>query len=363
MNWKNYEVKMFQKLRQYTDNTYPILVVATMSSGKSALINALIGKELLPSRNTACTARTLGILNRPAADGFAAHCIDAHGHYVLQKDVTKKMIAAFNSSTGYEEMLLEGRLGRVRSPSRAALLIDTPGINNSMDLSHAASTYDTLNYYNEGIILYIINAQQIGTYDDGSFLKMVAGILKRKPKMDIIFAVNKFDLIDPQKETPYEAIESCKNYIESFGIKSPSLIPVSASGALLFQKALSGAALSEFEEEDFVNFYTKFKNSSYLLNKFAIIGGYNNFGKSVRIDDTDYPTEDIYAALINTGIALLEDRINEALSKLAGEREVKSDTAQSPASSGGGSSQKRKTSKSVSYNDNGQGRGSSEDVN
>lgn len=35
---------------------FPMVVVATMSSGKSTLINALLGKEILPSSNRACTA-------------------------------------------------------------------------------------------------------------------------------------------------------------------------------------------------------------------------------------------------------------------------------------------------------------------
>ncbi len=42
---------------------FPMVVVATMSSGKSTLINALLGKEILPSSNRACTALRYSILD------------------------------------------------------------------------------------------------------------------------------------------------------------------------------------------------------------------------------------------------------------------------------------------------------------
>ena len=40
-------------------NLKRVLVVSTMSSGKSTLINALIGQDLFPSRNDACTAKII----------------------------------------------------------------------------------------------------------------------------------------------------------------------------------------------------------------------------------------------------------------------------------------------------------------
>ena len=36
-----------------------ILVLATMSAGKSTLINALIGNDIFPSGNEACTAKIM----------------------------------------------------------------------------------------------------------------------------------------------------------------------------------------------------------------------------------------------------------------------------------------------------------------
>lgn len=40
---------------------FEIAVIATVSSGKSTLINALLGQELMPSKNAACTATIVSI--------------------------------------------------------------------------------------------------------------------------------------------------------------------------------------------------------------------------------------------------------------------------------------------------------------
>ena len=50
----------------------------------------------------------------------------------------------------------------------------------------------------------MINAQQIGTYDDSAFLTVIAQKLRDNPRFDILFVINKMDLIDPEKENPKE---------------------------------------------------------------------------------------------------------------------------------------------------------------
>ena len=72
---------MFRKLQFDLEKVYPTLVVATMSSGKSTLINALIGRELLPSSNCACTAKAVAILDNDMMNDFRIHAVDSAGKY------------------------------------------------------------------------------------------------------------------------------------------------------------------------------------------------------------------------------------------------------------------------------------------
>ncbi len=304
---------MFDKLNFSMNKVFPTLVVSTMSSGKSTLINALVGTDLLPSMNRACTARAVAILDNDMKSQFGIHAVDRDGNYSFIDKATKKAVIDFNKSNDVTEMIIEGEIKGIRNSKKSLLLIDTPGINNSMDLSHEAVTKKVLDDYPEGLILYVINVQQIGTYDDSYFMSLVAQKLKENHKFKILFAVNKMDLIDPKKEKPDELIKNCKNYIQGKGIENPVIIPVSAGSALLFKKVLSGCRLSELEEEDFMRSYKYFKREGYSLQDYLDIPERGGLSESIDVDGIIYTRAQIYAALENTGLLFLEKQIDETL--------------------------------------------------
>lgn len=304
---------MFEKLNFSMNKVYPTLVVSTMSSGKSTLINALVGADLLPSMNRACTARAVAILDNDMKPQFEIHAVDKDGNYSHIDKATKRAVVDFNKSNDVSEMIIEGEIKGIRNSKKSLLLIDTPGINNSMDLSHEAATKKVLEDYPEGLILYVINAQQIGTYDDSYFMSLVAKKLKDNDKFKILFVVNKMDLIDPQKENPDELVKNCKKYIEDKGIQNPVILPVSASSALLFKKILDNQELTELEEENFLRNYRHFKRDSFSLQDYMYIPRRGNLAETVEEDGVVYTKAQIYAALENTGLPFLEKQIDETL--------------------------------------------------
>ena len=304
---------MFEKLYFNMNRVYPAFVVSTMSSGKSTLINALVGKELLPSRNRACTAKTIAIMDNDAKLNFEIHAVNSDGTYNLIEDASKKKVAQYNDTNEMSEMIIEGEIKGIKTRKKSLLLVDTPGINNSMDQNHELITKKILDEYNEGLILYVINAQQIGTYDDYNFLAYISRKIKENPKLSIIFVINKMDLLDPEKEKPEELMANCKKYIEDKGIENPILIPVSASSALIFKKVLSGEVLSELEEENFTRNYRYFKRNGYSLVDFSIIKSNGDMQEVITVEGQKYTRSEIYAALYNTGLTLLESIIDETM--------------------------------------------------
>lgn len=306
---------MFERLKLDMSKVYPTLVVATMSSGKSTLINALVGTDLLPSMNRACTAKAVAVLDNDLKTQFAIHAVDEHGNYSYIEQATKQIIAEYNKSNKTSEMVVEGEIQGIRNSKKSMLLIDTPGINNSLDSAHEMITRQVLEDYSEGLILYVINAQQIGTNDDSLFLTYIAQKLKENPKFSILFAVNKMDLIDPERENPEELIENCKNYIESKGILAPVLIPISAASALLFKKVLQNKSLSEKEKEDFIKNYRYFKREGLSLQDYVELSERGLLSKEIQIDEKKFTRAQVYAALENTGIPFLEKVIDETMIK------------------------------------------------
>lgn len=304
---------MFEQLNFSMNKVYPTLVVSTMSSGKSTLINALVGTDLLPSMNRACTARAVAILDNDRKPQFEIHAVDREGKYSFIEHATKKAVSDFNKFNEVSEMIIEGEIKGIRNSKKSLLLIDTPGINNSMDLSHEMATKKVLEDYPEGLILYVINAQQIGTHDDSSFLAWVAQKLKKNNKFAILFAVNKMDLIDPERESPEELMANCCEYIKGKGIENPVLIPVAASSALLFKKVLAGVELSELEEENFLRDYKHFRREGYSLQDYISISKRGDLTERIEVEGAVYTRAQIYAALENTGLPFLEKQIDEML--------------------------------------------------
>ena len=72
----------FQKAK---DSKFEINVVATMSSGKSTLINALLGQQLMPAANEATTATIVKIVDTEQ-DYFSAVAYDKSGQVVWKTE-------------------------------------------------------------------------------------------------------------------------------------------------------------------------------------------------------------------------------------------------------------------------------------
>ena len=304
---------MFNYLYVAERKVYPTLVVSTMSSGKSTLINALAGKELLPSKNSACTAKAAAILDNDMQDEFVIHAVSSSGEYTLIEHATQKMVEKFNDTNEVSEIIIEGDIKGIKNSKKAMLLIDTPGINNCMDSPHNDNTEKILQEYDEGLILYIINAQQIGTYDDELFLKRIAAKLRKCPMFSIIFVINKMDTIDPQREPLDGIIKNCWQYMEEKGIENPLIISVSSRAALLLKKVISGNELTEKDESDFALYYKRFKNDSFSLTNYIRDPELGNMNETFEVDGKKYTKAALYAALQNTGFPSLESAIDSAL--------------------------------------------------
>ena len=89
--------KLLRVFENINNSVFPINVIATMSSGKSTLINALLRKKLMPSENQACTATITEILDNDQ-EKFVAVVHDDE-NVVLQEisDLTYEIMCEINA--------------------------------------------------------------------------------------------------------------------------------------------------------------------------------------------------------------------------------------------------------------------------
>ena len=218
------------------NSTFPVNVIATMSSGKSTLINALLGNKLMPSKNEACTATITEILDSDNAVGFSAAAYDGDGNVVREIPVlTYEEMDVLNADEQITRVEAQGNIPFLDSRSMALKLVDTPGPNNAQNQEHRNTTYRAINNNSNNLILYVLNATQLSTNDDAALLKYVSEQIRKGGKQmrdRFLFVVNKMDQFNPEEESIEKAIQSARRYLAQYGIQDPQLFPCSAFVAL-----------------------------------------------------------------------------------------------------------------------------------
>lgn len=230
-------VKAFEKAE---NAFFDINVVATMSSGKSTLINALLGQQLMPAANEATTATIVRIVDTGTDQkDFSAVAFDKSGNIVSKIDkVNLSDMKKLNADPKVSTVELKGRIPFVQSVGMKLVLVDTPGPNNSRDKRHEEMTYRMLADSDKSMVLYVMNGQQLGINDEKIFLDYICKNMEsggKQARERFIFVVNKMDAFKPKDEgldCINNALNNVKNSLEERKIFNPNIFPVSAAAAL-----------------------------------------------------------------------------------------------------------------------------------
>lgn len=312
--------KIIQAFEKAKDSRFEINVVATMSSGKSTLINALLGQQLMPAANEATTATIVKIIDTDQ-DNFSAVAFDKSGQIVKKLDnVTLEDMQALNADIKVSTVEIKGKIPCVSSVGMKLVLVDTPGPNNSRDKSHEEMTYKMIADSDKSLVLYVMNGQQLGINDEKIFLDYVCQSMKdggKKARERFIFAVNKMDAFspDPQDDGPEcitKALDNVKAGLEDREIYNPNIFPVCSLPALQKRAEMRGTrarALRDFvemcEEYDVMHYENYYE--------------YNNLPQTVRnrIENFKVQMGEDDAIEIHTGIVSVEQAIAQYINKYA----------------------------------------------
>lgn len=312
------------------NSEFEIAVIATMSSGKSTLINSFLGTDLMPSKNEACTAKISRIRNTPDAKGYSAIArrlekwANGEEYYVPFKTINEASLEdfdAFNDDAEIAMIDIEGNIPSISSGKMNLVLVDTPGPNNSMDGSHRAHTLKVIKSDDKPMVLYVLNATQLRTDDDFALLRTVAEAMAvggKQSKDRFIFAVNKADVFDPEKgEYLSNAIENVRVYLEQQGIQNPNIYPVSAQTAKVIRKSQKGEVLTRQERNILANIDLFLEEETMHLNEYAPLSPSLKNTLNAKALEAQQANDQETEALYYTGIPSVEAAINEYLEKYA----------------------------------------------
>ena len=307
---------------------FEVSVIATMSSGKSTLINAMLGRELMPAKNEACTATIARIKDVDGMSNFSAVCKDFNDNEIVRTaQLTAEDMECYNSDPKVAFIYIEGDIPFVSSKNMELVLLDTPGPNNSRTEEHKNHTYRIIKEKSKPMVLYVLNATQLSTNDDNYLLASVADAMKvggKQAKDRFIFAVNKVDTFDVEKgESIEDALENVREYLSKHGIEKPNIYPISAEMAKVIRLNDSGAELSRKQRRTIGNYWEFNEVPQMHLTKYAPLSSRNREFLEKQLQKAQVEENQYAEALIHTGVPAIEVAINEYLDKYALTNKVK----------------------------------------
>lgn len=220
--------------------SYDIVVCGEVKKGKSSLLNAIIGQNILPVDTNVATSQVFRISDSEK-ESFSLVFTDG-----TTQSITKEQLSKYGSQVDANingDSMFDGRMLsyiQVNVPTqflpKHVNLVDTPGLG-AVYKSHE---WLTQNYVKRAAgVLFVFEASQPMVELERTFINKVLDITPH-----VMFVMTKIDIVKPSEWTIQRErlIESLTEIYSKRGLPAPNVYPISS-------KALMNAA--EEEDDDF----------------------------------------------------------------------------------------------------------------
>ncbi len=263
-----------------TQKTFKVAIVGAIKSGKSTMLNAFIGRDLLPNQNAPCTITTTEIfhstnecsfINKFFVDG-TQETISSSKNLTLEQMFHNDIKEARKNNT-HSEILkysLHSPINGLQTSDygdviKNFVLLDTPGPDeistSNFNVQHIQKV--SLKELRESDALIVIFDYQNFMSDiNGKILKYIASNenIVERAKNKIFFVINKIDLMNDKDESIEDCVQKAKDMIKEYIpiIENPNVYAFSAKQAL-FARIVK----KDFVSQDILNQIDRLYGSRY----------------------------------------------------------------------------------------------------
>ena len=198
--------KLFSDIDNYQKNEFPLVILGRWNSGKSTLINAILGKDILPSANKEMTSILTKI--------YYGNCSDIILRFDKEKDQTIQ-VDEIEDYINFRGKNYTKKLKRIDIQSDSSFLksglciLDTPGLSSINDLNNDI-TFEIIPRANSIILTF--SGLDVGGNDNLNLIEQVFR-LNYNNLYNVVFVITKSDLLS-EKES-IEAKESLNELIST----------------------------------------------------------------------------------------------------------------------------------------------------
>lgn len=348
-------IKNLAKVSDALDDIVPICVFGNYSAGKSTFINALIGREVLPSGGDPVTAKAFKIQNSMQTD--VAHIKFSHwgdeielsfeddDYRVIKGNANDEMLlelasifkdseattlnqmvsVALEFINAYEKRdsssteignvielkIAFSKTGILGSSNNKFVIFDTPGSNTATNDGHIEVLKESLEGFSNGIPVWVSQYEAIDTMDNKALCNNILSIDALDQRFTMI-VLNKSDVSDlPEKGFSEKQIKNIKEFrsVEKmyasgiFFVSSIMGLGAKNNGALsdkYYRKIykLQTNAFTDSEDEDYMELYK-----------------YNIMPLQIKEEVIAYSTNEKNLIYVNSGLHCIETEMEEFASK------------------------------------------------
>lgn len=257
-----------ERYKAAMDGEFRIVFSGMYTCGKSTVINAILGKDILPTCDGTCTSKIFKIYHDPTVEFAKMSCLDSNGNVVIEEceydavSLSKKFDSIFPRKDNKPLPSVPPTIETVRiltnmktlypddapysSEEIKIVIIDTPGTDsgegNALEgkQSHVAITEEVLSSESKEIVVMATNAKEDKNKSIQEFLDMVDKHSSGTSyDQRFLFVLNQADLcnFDKPSDAWDERFRGIQDYYngeqaKQRSIQNPRFFPTSALAAL-----------------------------------------------------------------------------------------------------------------------------------
>lgn len=347
--------KNLAKVTDALDDIVPICVFGNYSAGKSTFINALIGREVLPSGGDPVTAKAFKIQNLSQTDvarikfkhwdDVIELSFEDDSYRVVKGDTNDEMLMELDSVLKEKEVVTMNQMvsvaldfinayekrdsssteignmielyiafsktGILGSSNNKFVIFDTPGSNTATNDGHIEVLKEALEGFSNGIPVWVSQYEAIDTMDNEALCNNILSIDALDQRFTMI-VLNKADVSDlPEKGFSEKQVKNIKEFksVEKmyasgiFFVSSIMGLGAKNDGTLAdkyYRKIykLQTDSFSDPEDEDYMTLYQ-----------------YNIMPLQIKEEVIAYSANEKNLIYVNSGLHCIETEIEEFASK------------------------------------------------
>lgn len=325
-----HKLEMNGDFKKIEDRLLSVSIMAPMKNGKSTLLNAILGQELLPNATQRCTAKISYIEHCEGVEGFEAKRIDDNDDSSEYLPCDREVLTAWNNDAGVRHVRIRGSLPGVKVDDYRLQFVDTPGPDSAVHKEDRITIDRFLSDNSLPMVCYLVDRINSSEEDYLARLKEHMNRFGKQSQDRFIFVVSRMDQIqiskgDTKDKNPIkDKVDEITGDLRKLGIVNPRVFPVSAMIAL---KAREYLTLDEFDQEEAENDIKKFlrglkRIDSSLLDFTSVSSAIKNkieaeiaeINKKIEAGE-DKRSDALRLAELLSGVPALEMAIEEYVAK------------------------------------------------